>query len=246
MNKIKSVYLSYWFNELDENPSSKVYELEDEIKSIINEPLMYNDEKNHSNIIIPRIQGISTDKKYLFTMSLINAILSININEDISVDDLIMLVNSNVQLFYDIIKRVYDIKFIYSSIKIEMVDDDKKIKEEFIKNLNLSSKNYENLTLKQGFIKDDYYINYILEYATEYNFNFKNNEKILEEDLFNKSMVTSLSNAVINKEYLLTVIEINDRYSYNKDATHETNKDDLRGMIMELKEILNKKLYWKL
>ena len=59
-------------------------------------------------------------------------------------------------------------------------------------------------------------------------------------------MVTSLSNAVINKEYLLTVIEINDRYSYNKDATHETNKDDLRGMIMELKEILNKKLYWKL
>lgn len=245
MNKIKNIYISYWFKELDDNPSSKVFVLEEEIKSLINEPLMYNDENNHNNLIIPRIQGISSDKKYLFTMSLINAVLSINVL-DISIDEAILLINNNIQLFYDIIKKVYGIKIIYSSIKVEMIDEDEKVKEEFINHLKLSGNNYENLTLKEGFIKDSYYINYILEYSTEYNFNFENVNKMSEDDLFNKSMVTSLANASLNKEYLLTVIEINDRYSYNQNPDYETCKDDLRGMIMELKEILNKELYWKL
>ncbi len=245
MNKIKNIYISYWFHELKENPSKKVFELEDEIKSIINEPIMYNEDNSHTNIAIPRIQGMSTDKKYLFTMSLINAMLSININEDIDIDEAILLINNNIQLFYDIIKRVFDIRIIYSSIKIEMINEDKKIKKEFINKLNLSKKDYENLTLKEGFIKDNYYINYILEYSTEYNFNFENVDKLNEADLFNKSMVTSLQDATLNKEFLFTVIEINDRYSYNKDPNYETSKDELRGMIMEIKEILNKELFWK-
>lgn len=246
MNKIKNIYLSYWFKELDENPSTKVFTLEEEIKSLINEPIMYNNENNKTNIAVPRIQGMSSDKKYLFTMSLINAILSININEDIDIDEAILLINNNIQLFYDIIKKVYDVKIVYSSIKIEMINEDKKMKKEFINNFKLANKDYENLTVKEGFIKDDYYINYILEYSTEYNFNFNTEEKMSEEDLFNRSMITSLTNAELNKEYLLTVIEINDRYSYNKNPNHETSKDDLRGMIMEMKEILNKELYWKL
>ena len=246
MNKIKRIYLSYWFPELDNNPSSKVYELEDEIKSIIDEPIMYNEDNSHRDLIVPRIQGMSKDKKYLFTMSFINAILSININDDISIDEAIMLINSNIQLFYDIIKRVYNIKIVYSSIKIEMLNDDKNIKEEFINKFGFSSKNYENLSLKQGFVKDNYYINYILEFSMEYNFNFDNASKLSEADLFNKSMVTSLSDGVLNKEYLLTVVEVNDRYSFNKDHDYETHKDDLRGMIMEVKEILNNELYWKI
>ena len=243
MNKIKNIYISYWFNELDNNPSNKVFELEDEIKSIINEPLMYNDDKNNNNIAIPRIQGISNDKKYLFTMSLINAILSINITDNIDNDEAILLINNNIQLFYDILKRVYDIKIIYSSIKIELVDDTSKAKEKLIKTLKLSKKDYENMSLKRGFIKDNYYINYILDYGREYNFNFNTDKKVLEEDLFNKSMITSLEDATLNKELLLTVIEINDRYSYNINRNHETGKDDLRGMIIEIKEILNNELY---
>jgi hypothetical protein len=243
MNKIKNIYLSYWFSELKDNPSKKVFELEDEIRSIINEPLMYNEDDNHTNLIIPRIQGISTDKKYLFTVSYINAILSINV-DNISIDEAILLINNNIQLFYDIIKKIFGVKILYSSIKVEMIDENKKTKDKLIKALKLVDKKYENLTMKQGFIKDNYYINYIMEFSCEYNFNFK--EQYSEEDLFNKSMVTSLSEAKLNKEYLYTVIEINDRYSYNQDSNYETNKDELRGMIMELKEILTKELYWKL
>ena len=66
-----------------------------------------------------------------------------------------------------------------------------------------------------------------------------------EEDLFNRSMVTSLKNATLNKEYMFIVVEVNDRYSYNLDPNYESSKDELRGMIMEIKEILTKELYWK-
>lgn len=243
MNKIKNIYISYWFRELEENPSSKVLNLEEEIKSIINEPLMYNEDKNRNNLSMPRIQGISTDKKYLFTMSLINAILSINIKDDITIDEVILLINNNIQLFYDIIKRVYDIKVVYTSIKIEMVDEAKNVMNKLIKQMNLSEKDYENVSFKRGFSKDGYYINYILESANEYNFDFGSGDKLSEVDLFDKTMVTSLSDAKLNKEYLLTVIEINDRYSYNKNRDYVTSKDDLRGMIIELKDILNNKLY---
>ncbi len=243
MNKIKNIYISYWFPELKDNPANKVYELEDEIKSIIKSPIMYNEDNSHTNMVIPRIQAISADKKYLFTMSLINAILSINITDDIDIDEAILLINNNIQLFYDILRKVYNIKFIYSSIKVEMINDDKKIKDKLIENLKLSSNNYEDLSLKRGFIKDNYYINYILEYSTEYNFNFNNTGNLIEEDLYNKSMITSLEDANLNREYLLTVVEINDRYSYNINKKHETKKDDLRGMIMELKEILYQEDY---
>ena len=203
MNKIKTIYLSYWFKELDTNPAKKVFELEDEIKSIINEPLMYNEEDNKLNMIIPRIQGMSKDKKYLFTVSYINAILSININEDIDTDEVILLINNNLQLFYDIVKRIFDVKIVYSSIKIEMIDESKNVKNKLINTLKLSGNNYENASLKRGFIKDNYYINYIIDYGVEYNFNFDNIDKLSEEDLFNKSMVTSLTEATANKDYLL-------------------------------------------
>ena len=243
MNKIRTIYLSYWFHELSDNPAKKVYELEDEVRSIINEPLMYSEDNNHLNLIIPRIQGMSTDKKYLFTVSYINAILTINIDEDIDNDEAILLINNNLQLFYDIVKRIFDVKVIYSSIKIEMVDDSKKAKNKLINLLKLKDEKYENMTFKCGFIKDNYYVNYALEYNTEYSFNFDNKDKLTEDDLFNKSMVTSLEDASLNLEYLLTIIEVNDRYSYNMNRDYETNKDELRGMIMEIKNILNNKLY---
>ena len=246
MNKIKNIYISYWFKELDYNPSVHVNELEDEVKSIIDEPIMFNDNKLLNNISIPRIQGISHDKKYFFTMSLVNAFLSININYDISFDEVILLINNNIQLFYDILKNIYDIKILYTSIKVELTDETKNGKDKIIKLLNLSNNNYEDLSFKRGIIKDEYYINYILTYAKEYNFNVSRDNNTTEQDLFDRSMITSLSESTMNKAFLLTVVEINDRYSYNIDKNYETSKDNIRGMIIELKEIFENEDYYKI
>ena len=244
MNNIKNIYISYWFNKLDFNPSTKVNDLEDEIKSIIDTPILYTDDNNLNNISIPRIKGASSDKKYFFTLSLINAILSIDVS-DITIDEAILLINSNTQLFYDIIKKIYNIKVVYTSIKLELIDEGDS-KDKLIKLLNLTPNDYEDLSFKRGIIKDDYYINYILTYTKEYNFNIKNNQGLTEQDLFEMSMLTSISDAKLCKEFLLTIIEINDRYAYNTDNNHETSKDIIRGMIIELKDILSNKLYNKL
>ena len=246
MNKIKNIYLSYWFSEIDYNPSIYVNELQEEIRSIIDTPILYNDNNLLNNISIPRIQGISNDKKYFFTMSLVNAFLSINLIDGISKDDAILLINNNIQLFYDILKKIYNIKILYTSIKIEFVDNSKKAGDKLIKLFNLSSNNYEDLSFKRGIIKDEYYINYILTYAKEYNFSVTRTENTTEQDLFDKSMITSLSEAKLNKELFLTIVEINDRYAYNQDKNYQTSKDMIRGMIIELKEILEKDNYYKI
>ena len=129
---------------------------------------MYTDDNNLNNISIPRIKGASSDKKYFFTLSLINAILSIDVS-DITIDEAILLINSNTQLFYDIIKKIYNIKVVYTSIKLELIDEEDS-KDKLIKLLNLTPNDYEDLSFKRGIIKDDYYINYILTYTKEYNF----------------------------------------------------------------------------
>ncbi len=243
MNKIRNIYISYWFHELDYNPAKKVFELQKEIESIIDLPIRYNSDEVLRNIGMPRIEGQSSDMKYWFTMSLVNAFFSINIKENLDNDEIILLINNNIQLFYDILKEIYDVHIIYSSIKLEYVDEDKH-EEQLIKLLGLSNnQKYEDLSFKRGIIKNDYYINYILTYSKEYNFDLTNDENLTSQDLFDRSMLTSLSKAKLHKEFLLTVIEINDRYIYNVDASHETSKDDLRGMIMELKDILKNKLY---
>lgn len=246
MDKIKNIYISYWFHELDFNPSNKIDSLEKEIASIIDTPIIYNTDNNLKNIGIPRIEGLSSDKKYLFTMSLVNAFLSININEDIDNDEVLLLINHHSQLFYDILKNVYNIDIIYTSFKLEFINEDKEIKDKLIKLLHLSNNYYEDLSFKRGMIKDDYYLNYLLTYSKEYNFNVKNDGDVTSQDLFDRSMITSLSDAKFNREFLLTVIEINDRYAYNVDSSHRTEKEDIRGMILELKEILNKELFWQL
>ena len=243
MNKIKNIIISYWFSEIDYNPSIHIKELEDEIKSIIDEPIMFNDNKLLNNISIPRIQGLSHDHKYFFTMSLVNFVLSINIDNDITIDEAILLVNNNIQLFYDILKDVYKVNILYSSIKLELIDESGDCRERMVKLFKLIDNNYEDLYFKRGIIKDDYYINYIHTYSKEYNFNVKRDDDNTEQDLFDRTMITSLSEAKFSKELLVTTIEINDRYLFNKNANYETSKDTIRGMIIELKDILNNEIY---
>ena len=140
-NKIQNINISYWFKELDFNPKEKINELQNEFNSIIDTPFLYNEEDIGKLISMPRIEGISKDKKYLFNMSLINANLFIDVG-DLDYDDVILLINEKVQVIFDILKDVYDLDIIYTSIKLQMINDND---VNFLKEkLNLK----ENLILK--------------------------------------------------------------------------------------------------
>ena len=243
MQKIKNIILSYWYPKMDYNPKDKVMELQKELDSVFDNPLMYNEEDATKLYSMPRIQVLTNDKKKLFQMSLINTNVIINV-DDIDFDEGILLINNNMQLFYDVLKEVFDLKFIYTSVKVEIMEEISNSASFLAKKFNLDN-DYEDFSIKRGFIKDNYYINYILNSGREYNFNIDNPNGMMEQDIMDKTMTLSLSDAKLNKEFIMSIVEINDRYAYNVDASHETSKEDIRGMVIELKKILNEELYNK-
>ena len=243
MEMIKSIVISFWFDELSFNPKDKINELQEEIKSIIDTPLLYNEEDVNHYIAMPRIQGISNNKEFSFIMSLINCHLTINVsNKD--VDEIILLINNNIQYLYDILTNLYEIQIRYTSLKIGIVEEINDASEVLSKKFGFADK-IEDFSIRKGFIKDDYYVNILLNSGKEYNYNIERKEQYTEQDIFDKTMITSLQNAQKNKEFINKVIEINDRNSFNKDANYLSEKETIRGMIIVLKDIINDKKYDK-
>ena len=78
----------------------------------------------------------------------------------------------------------------------------------------------------------------------EINFNIglNGNIKPSQNDMFDRSMLISLRDANVTKRTFNTVIEINDRLAFNNDGTYLTTKENIRGMISEFKDILNKRI----
>ena len=239
--KINNVNISLWFKELDFMPQEKVNELENSLKSILDTSFLYNDIPIRKNIDIPRIQAKSKDNKYFFTLSLINCNLSIDVS-NVDNDELLLMINENIQLLFDVLNEVYDLKVIYTSIKINAID--KKNSQVLFDKLSLSS-DYEDISLKRvKKIDDSYYECIIITSTKEVNYNIQvmGDEQPIESDLYNRSMLISSSEADIGKEYLDIFYEINDRLSYNLDKDYLTTKENIRGLVMETKNFLNKKI----
>ena len=239
--KINNVNISLWFKELDFMPQEKVNELENSLKSILDTSFLYNDIPIRKNIDIPRIQAKSKDNKYFFTLSLINCNLSIDVS-NFDNDELLLMINENIQLLFDVLNEVYDLKVIYTSIKINAID--KKNSQVLFDKLSLSS-DYEDISLKRVKKIDDSYYECIIVTSTKevnYNIQVMGDEQPIESDLYNRSMLISSSEADIGKEYLDIFYEINDRLSYNLDKDYLTTKENIRGLVMETKNFLNKKI----
>ena len=162
--KLKQVIISFWFKELEYNPICKVNDLENGLNNYFNKPFFINEEEPFINIGIPRI--VANNNKYSFNMSLVNANLIINLdNEDY--DQVMLTINEMIQLFYDILMEVYNLEIIYNSIKIEcseVIDNKKEIQKDIL----ISANNYEDFLVKTSICKDDkYYINKTISLVKE-------------------------------------------------------------------------------
>jgi len=238
--KYKNVIISFWFKELFESPINKVIELEDSLKTLFDNPFMYSEMPPRENLDIPRIQCKSKDNKFWFTMSLISASLSIE-TMSMDKDDILMMVNENIQLIYDVLKDIYDLSIIYSAIKFNCIDEknSKLLSEKFDLDDNVEDTSFK--TVKK--LDNTYYECLILTRTKEvdYNIQLDSNKQPLENDLFNRSMLISSSEAQVGREYLDIFYEINDRLAYNLDSSYLTTKENIRGLIMEAKEFLSTK-----
>ena len=241
--KINSITINFWYKELLDSPSNKVFELEDNLNSLLHNHFMYSDIPSKENIDIPRVQCISDDKKIYFTMSLVSATLTINVSE-MDKDDIVLFVNENIQLLYDVLKDLYNLEIIYSSIKLEATKQDNKVIDKLVNKLSLSKDDYEDLSFKEvKKVDDTYYECIVLNSSKEINFDIQvpvENPK--ENDLYTRSMLISTSEAKVGKVLLTVNYEINDRLSYNNDKDYLSTKESIRGLIIELKDFVEKRL----
>ena len=241
--KINSITINFWYKELLDSPSNKVFELEDNLNSLLHNHFMYSDMPSKENIDIPRVQCISDDKKIYFTMSLVSATLTINVSE-MDKDDIVLFVNENIQLLYDVLKDLYNLEIIYSSIKLEATKQDNKVIDKLVNKLSLSKDDYEDLSFKEvKKVDDTYYECIVLNSSKEINFDIQvpvENPK--ENDLYTRSMLISTSEAKVGKVLLTVNYEINDRLSYNNDKDYLSTKESIRGLIIELKDFVEKRL----
>ena len=241
--KINSITINFWYKELLDSPSNKVFELEDNLNSLLHNHFMYSDMPSKENIDIPRVQCISDDKKIYFIMSLVSATLTINVSE-MDKDDIVLFVNENIQLLYDVLKDLYNLEIIYSSIKLEATKQDNKVIDKLVNKLSLSKDDYEDLSFKEvKKVDDTYYECIVLNSSKEINFDIQvpvENPK--ENDLYTRSMLISTSEAKVGKVLLTVNYEINDRLSYNNDKDYLSTKESIRGLIIELKDFVEKRL----
>lgn len=239
MKKIEKVVLCYFFDRLNYNPKDKIKELSDEVKSFFDDSFVFSNENIEHLFSMPRIQAISKDKKMLFQMSLINTIITFNVHE-MDMDDVILWINNHLQFFYDVLKNVYDVKILYSSLKIILLDEVDEPAKAIASKFKFDGE-FENLTVNRGYTIDDtYYINIFLNANKEYSYNFNRSEYMKENDLFDLTMITSLSKAELDKKYVMETIEVNDRLAFNNNSEYLSSKENLRGMILELKKIIEK------
>lgn len=240
---INSVTINFWFKELLESPSKKVLELEESLNSILHNNFMYSDMPVGDSIDIPRVQCISEDKKNYFTMSLVSCNLNIDV-KDLDNDEIVLLINEDIQILYDVLKDLYNLDIIYSSIKFEATKEDRKVVDKMIKKLSLDNKDYEDLSFKEvKKVDDTYYECIVLNSSKEINFDIQvpvENPK--ENDLYTRSMLISTSEAKIGKVLLTVNYKINDRLSYKNDKDYLSTKESIRGLIIELKDFVEKRL----
>ena len=241
--KIKSVTINFWYKELTENPSKKVLELESSLMSLLHNNFMYTEMPVGENIDVPRVQCISEDKKLFFTMSLVSSVLRINV-EDMDNDEIVMFVNENMQLLFDILKELYNVETLYSSIKVDATKPDNKVREKLAEKFSLGKDEFEDVSIKRvRRIDNSYYEAISFNSTKEINYDINvpvKNPK--ENDLFSRSMLISTSAAKVGKEFLSVNYEINDRLAFNVDKEYISTKESIRGLILEFKDFVTNRL----
>lgn len=241
---LKQAIISFWFKELEYNPICKVGELESHLKGDFKEPFLINEQEPFINIGLPRIAAKSDNMQCVFNMTLVNANLNIAFNNE-DKDQAILLINEKLQLVYDALKEVYDLKIVYASIKVEYSE---KIEDStsFVKSI-LAKPNdeLEDFMLKTSIKKDDkYYINHVITTTKEINVDLKlpSNIKPNDSDMMMRSMLVSLKNGKIIGDIKNIVLEINNRLAYNLNPEYLVLKDDIRDLLFEFKKLINNEI----
>lgn len=227
--KIKDSTITFWFQK-QSNPKIYVDKFNEILKehffdfSIIGVP---------ANItpVIPRLTAVSSSNHSRIEISLINAKLTTNFDDNYSENFsmcLDYLKERTFKLFEAL--RSCNINIIYSAIFINLEEKEdnavKKIKEQFLKVEDLER--IDEIGVRFSQIKSNKFYQ---------NISFSNSkqvkvEKIFEDDQGNIILpLISLNDASEVENYLSVSLETNDKFSFNLDSNYNTNKQELQELF---------------
>lgn len=243
--RVKQVVISFWYKEMEYNPISKVGMLEKELNNYFKAPFLINDKEPFINIGFPRIIAQGHDKKSIFNMTLVNANLNINYNNEVDIDDILLEINEKIQFLYDALKSIYELEILYASIKIETTNEVFNVLDLQKELINEKNNDIEDFTIKKTYKKDDkYYLNITKMLTKEVNIDIKlpKNIQINEGDMITRSMLVSLEDGKVVGDILNNLFEVNNRLGYNNNSNYRVTKDEIRDLIFEFKMLINKEI----
>lgn len=238
--KIKDSTITFWFQK-QSNPKIYVDRFNEILKehffdfSIIGVPA-------NISATIPRLKAVSSSNHSNIEISLVNARLTTNFDDNYA-DDFIACVNylkeRTLKLFEAL--KINDFNIIYSAIFINLEEKEKdaveKIKKRFLTIENLENIDEIGIRFSQV-INNKYYSN----------ISFNNLKKVKIEKIIDENNgeiilpLVSLSNATEIENYMSVSIEINDKYSFNLDSNHSTNKETLLELFDMVADKLEKEM----
>lgn len=229
MMKIKDSTITFWFQK-QPNPKAYVDKFNENLKehffdfNIISVP---------ANIdpAIPRLVAVSSSNHSNIEISLINARLRTNFDENYSSDlnlCIKYLKERALKLFEAL--KVCDIAIVYSAIFINLEkQEDKaveKIENQFLKTQDI--KEIDEIGIRFSKIVDNKFYS---------NISFNNSKQIKIEKIFENNKpeiiipLISLNEASKIDNYLNVSLEVNDKYSFNLDTNYSTNRKELEKMF---------------
>lgn len=241
--KVENIMCSLFFQRI-EAPRSKIDKLESSnLSKYFIVPFNPQPIPNDAPPVLPRITATSLNGDYELMMSQVNVQLTRKKAADLDeeFDNILEEVKSMLEEIYNSISQIYEKELLYFGINcLVNIDDDEPIKTLQNKYLKNISNNIAEMNLRYSTVeKDKYYTNIVLSNTTEYQMQVpltKEQSQLIVLD----TLSTSQFNEV--KKIIQMNVDINDKYSFNKDCNYRTTNDEIKNIINEIKTTLRTKI----
>ena len=221
--EIKNSTITFWFQK-QPNPKNFVDTFNNNLKDYFFE---FNIIGVPANIdpTIPRLTAVSSSNHSNIEISMINAQLKTNFDNNYS-KDIKMCINylkERALKLYDTLKE-FNINIIYSAIFINLEEKEtnavEKIKNQFLKKNDLDKIDEIGIRFSQ-----------VIDNKFYGNISFNNSKQIKIENICNKGEIIfpliSLNDASEIENFLSVSVEFNDKFAFNSNSNNNTKKEDL-------------------
>ena len=229
--EIKNSAVTFWFNK-QSNPKMYVEDLNDALKEYFFE---FNTIAVPANIDpgIPRLNAVSSSNHSNLEMSLINMRLNTNFDDNFSkdADKCLSYLKERANILFDVLTKKCEIPILFFAILINIEEKQENssniLTTHFLKDVEKFDNMSEVGIRLSKEMDGKFYKNIVLSNVRQ----IKIDKIITANETEIILPLIPLNEASEIEEYLLTSLEVNDKYGFNSNKNYNTNKSDFDRMF---------------